>query len=190
MQTLARWVALLGGAILLGLVVLTCLSILGRQIAGFLNSAVVQQTAPELAQTLLGFGIGPVLGDYELVELGMAIAIFCFLPYCQLTMGHARVDLFLSSSTGTPARVLRAVTEALFTLALVLIAWRLAVGTLGRIDSGQTSYLLQVPLWLPYSVAVGAACLTVASSATLLAVRLTELWTKRDILPDRTEGGT
>jgi hypothetical protein len=43
-------------------------------VAGVLNGTLIagQQTAPELAQALLAIGIGPVVGDYELVELGMA----------------------------------------------------------------------------------------------------------------------
>jgi TRAP-type C4-dicarboxylate transport system permease small subunit len=187
-QKLSQALALLGGAVLLGLIGVTCASILGRQIAGVLNGGFLQETAPELAQALLGLGIGPVLGDYELVELGMAIAIFCFLPYCHLTMGHARVDLFLTRYNGTSSRLLAAGTEALFTIALTLIAWRLSIGTLGRIDSGQTSYLLQVPLWLPYSIAVGAAWVCVIASLSVLALRVAAALTKHDILPDTPRG--
>ena len=91
---MARRLALLGGVVLLGLIGLTCVSIMGRQLAGILNGTTMQQVAPDWALALLALGIGPVLGDYEVVELGMAIAIFCFLPYCHLTFGHARVDLF------------------------------------------------------------------------------------------------
>lgn len=189
METLARALALLGGAILLGLIALTCLSILGRQAAGVLNGAVAQRVAPELAQSVLAMGMGPFLGDYELVELGMGVAIFCFLPYCHLSFGHARVDLFKPHSTGPLSRLSQAGIEALFTLALGLIAWRLAVGTLGRLDSGQTSYLLQVPLWLPYAAAVLAAVVSVASSLILLAIRIAENVGQRTILPNPSEGG-
>lgn len=190
MQGVARMLALLGGAVLLGLIALTCVSILGRQANGFLNSAFAQQFVPELAVGLLALGIGPVSGDYELVELGMGIAIFCFLPYCHLTLGHARVDLFLSNANGTSARLLRAATEGLFTLALVMIAWRLGVGTQGRMTSGQTSYLLHVPLWLPYMAAVLAASFAALSSATLLVVRLAEVIAQRDLTPDSPESST
>jgi len=187
MQTMARRLALLGGVVLLGLIGLTCVSIMGRQLAGILNGTTMQQVAPDWAQALLALGSGPVLGDYEVVELGMAIAIFCFLPYCHLTFGHARVDLFLSRSTGTPARLLRAGTEALFTGALAVIAWRLTVGLVGRFDSGQTSYLLNVPLWQPYLAAVAAAWVSVAASATVLLLRWAEVLTQREILHDRPE---
>ena len=189
MTALARALALAGGAVLLGVIGVTCASILGRQVAGVLNGTFLQANAPKLAQALLATGIGPVLGDYELVELGMAVAIFCFLPYCHLTMGHARVDLFLSRSNSAAPRLLAALTEAIFAIALTLIAWRLAVGTLGRMGSGQTSYLLQVPLWFPYTLAVGAACVTVAASLSVLALRVASVITRQPLLPDRPEGG-
>ena len=32
----------------------------------------------------LGLGLGPVPGDFELVEAGTALAVFCFLPWCHL----------------------------------------------------------------------------------------------------------
>jgi TRAP-type C4-dicarboxylate transport system permease small subunit len=189
MKALARALALAGGAVLLGVIGVTCASILGRQVAGVLNGTLLQANAPELAQALLAIGIGPVVGDYELVELGMAVAIFCFLPYCHLTMGHARVDLFLSRRDSAAPRLLAAMTEALFAIALTLIAWRLAVGTLGRVGSGQTSYLLQVPLWFPYALAVAAACIAVAASLSVLALRVASVITRQHLLPDRPEGG-
>ncbi|MCU0929269.1 MAG: TRAP transporter small permease subunit, partial [Burkholderiaceae bacterium] len=44
-------------------------------------------------RALSGFGLGPVPGDFELVEAGTALAVFCFLPWCHLKRGHAVVDL-------------------------------------------------------------------------------------------------
>jgi hypothetical protein len=37
---------------------------------------------------------GPVKGDFEVVEAGIAFSIFAFLPICQLHGGHATVDIF------------------------------------------------------------------------------------------------
>ena len=70
---MARWSALLGGALLTLLTLLVVLSVIGR--------------------SLSGMGLGPVPGDYELVEVGVGIAIFFFMPWCYLQGGHATVDL-------------------------------------------------------------------------------------------------
>ena len=47
--------------------------------------------------------LGPVPGDFELVEVGTGFAVFAFLPWCQLKRGHATVDLF-TSEVFAPAR--------------------------------------------------------------------------------------
>ncbi|MCB1638481.1 MAG: hypothetical protein KDI15_06515, partial [Thiothrix sp.] len=58
---LIQWWALLGGLLLLVIVLMTSYS----AVAGFLFSS-------------------PFSGDFELTEMGIAIAAFCFLPWCQL----------------------------------------------------------------------------------------------------------
>ena len=83
--TLARGMALLGGAVLGALVVMTCLSILGRQVNTLMHAELVQSVAPGVADWALATGVGPIFGDYEMTEMGMAFALFCFLPLCQLT---------------------------------------------------------------------------------------------------------
>ncbi|SVE44531.1 uncharacterized protein METZ01_LOCUS497385, partial [marine metagenome] len=36
----------------------------------------------------------PFSGDFELTEMGIAIAVFCFLPYCQLVGANVTADIF------------------------------------------------------------------------------------------------
>ena len=50
-------------------------------------------------RALIGLGLGPVPGDIELVEVGVAIAVVWFMPWCYLRGGHATVDLLC---TGMP----------------------------------------------------------------------------------------
>ena len=95
--TLARWMAVLGGLVLLALVLITCVSVAGRILNGWLHSDFLQGLIPGPADWLIGIGVGPLLGDFELVEAGIAFAIFAFLPICQLYAGHATVDIFTSA---------------------------------------------------------------------------------------------
>src|SRR5262245_40165253 len=44
----------------------------------------------------------PVPGDFELARIGTAIAVFAFLPYCQIVRGNIVVDTF---TTRLPARL-------------------------------------------------------------------------------------
>ena len=164
---LARLFAWLGGAVLAGLVLLTCLSILGRLLNGLLHSDWVQAAVPAFASSLLALGIGPINGDYELVEAGMAFAIFAFLPLCQLRGAHATVDIFTSSLPQPSQRVLRAVVELVFAGVVILIAWQLFEGMQSKRNSGQTTFLIEFPLWWAY-----AASLSGAVIAALVAVHV------------------
>ena len=72
---LCRWFAVIGGLVLLGMMIMTVVSVTRR--------------------TLFG---APIPGDFEMVELGSAIAVFCFLPWCQITGGNVLVDFFTMKS--------------------------------------------------------------------------------------------
>ncbi|TVR45933.1 MAG: TRAP transporter small permease [Rhodobacteraceae bacterium] len=187
MIALSRTLAILGGVILSGMILMTCLSIAGRQLAALLNSAAVQDTMPALANAVLGWGIGRVFGDFEMIELGMAIAVFCFLPYCHITIGHARVNIFTSALPDRVNRWLRLLIEAAFVMTLVLIAWRLSVGMSNRLRTGQTTFLLEWPLWIPYAACLVAACAAVLVAAYMLGVRLAEAFGNRDIIGEEQE---
>lgn len=142
---LAITAALLGGLVLAALIVLTCLSITGR--------------------AFVFAGLGPVPGDFELVEAGIAFAVFSFLPICQVQAGHATVDLFTNSLGRTANRWLVAFWESLFAVVMVLIAWRLGAGMLGKYGNGETSMFLQFNIWWAY-----AACLVPATIAAFVAI--------------------
>ncbi len=136
---LARIMALAGGLILVGLTALTCLSILGR------------------AFVPLGIGPGPVPGIYEITEIGVAVAVFAFLPWTQLTRGHAAVDLLKPVFGGPLNRGLDLVID-LGMLAVALAGtWRLWLGMLDRIAYGDTTLILGWPLWPGYALALGGA---------------------------------
>ena len=104
---LSRAMAYLGGLMLVLLIVMNCASIFGRSLNGILHSDQVMATVPDLARWLIDAGVGPINGDFELVEAGVAFAIFAFLPLCQLTGGHASVDIFTSKLSPRINRVLQ-----------------------------------------------------------------------------------
>ena len=181
---LARGMALLGGAVLAALVVMTCISILGRQANSLMHMDAIQALAPGFASWALGAGIGPIFGDYEITEMGMAFALFCFLPLCQLTVGHARVDVFTSFLGPQSNRILRMLTEIALAGALVLIAWRLQVATQARLGSGQTTYLLEWPVWWAYAASSVAAWAGVVVAVYMVWVRFIEVTRGKDIIGD------
>lgn len=188
MMTASRGLAMIGGIVLSMLILMTCVSILGRHFSSALNSDVVQTVAPGLATWLLGFGIGPIYGDFELTELGMGFAIFCFLPLCQITSGHARVDIFTSFLRDATNRWLRLLIELIFLGAIVLIAWRLSIGMTSRMRTGQTTYLLEWPVWWPYAACMAAASVAVIVAVYMVYIRMLEAFGGEDIIGESGEG--
>lgn len=182
-QTLARVFAYLGGAMLVALVLLTCLSVLGRKASDLLHGMLARDLFAGTAQALLDAGIGPVKGDIELIEAGIAFAIFAFLPLCQIKSGHAAVDMFANRLPPRADRILRALTEAVFAAVLVLIALQLGAGMHSKLRSGQTTFLLQFPLWWAYALSLTAAVVAALVAAYMALMRMAEAVTGRALLP-------
>jgi len=178
---IARLMALLGGLVLTTLVIMTCLSVLGRGLDQLGHADTLLARAPGLAAWLSGFG--PIRGDYELVEAGIAFAIFAFLPICQLSAGHATVDVFTNMMPGRTNRFLTAFWEVVLALVIIVIGWRLFIGFTAKIDNGQTSFLLQFPVWWAYGASFFAAAVAGIVGLYCAGARVLELATGRSYLP-------
>ncbi len=178
----ARLMALLGGLVLVAVILMVCVSILGRTVSGLLHAPTVQAVAPQLAEWLLALGIGPVRGDFELVEAGMAFCVFAFLGWCQITAGHASVDLFTARLPARVRRALAAVIEITFAAALVLIAVQLFDGMDTQMRRRSTTFLLQYPLWWNYAAAVVPASLAALVAIHMALVRVAEAATGRALI--------
>ena len=141
---LCRLLALIGGGLLLLVTVLVVVSVTGR--------------------SLVPFGLGPVPGDFELVETASAFAIFCFLPWCQLEKGHIAVDVLVPALGPRRDALLAAVYNFIMTLVAGLIAWRLWAGMTDKMTYNETTFILQYPVWWGY-----AACLPIAGLFVIAA---------------------
>ncbi|MAU98765.1 MAG: hypothetical protein CMP81_23275 [Fulvimarina sp.] len=143
--------AFVGGLFLLVIVVLTCLSIAGRSLL------------------TLGVCCGPVPGDVEMIEIASAIAVFLFLPFCQLKRGHVTVDIFAGLMGPRGVRLTDLVGNVLMSAAAIVILWRLELGFEDKLRSGETTFILAIPLWWGYAASlVGAAAFALVSVYTVL----------------------
>ncbi len=156
-ELLSRYMALVGGLTLTVLILLTCVSILGRGLNTFGHASFLVSLSPGFAEWLIGTGVGPINGDFELVEAGIAFSIFAFLPYAQLFRGHATVDIFTNVLPRKVQRMIGAFWEVIFTLVIFLITWRLYEGMMSKFNNGQTTFLLEFPIWWAYAASVVAA---------------------------------
>ncbi|SFI88402.1 TRAP transporter small permease [Celeribacter neptunius] len=144
---LARFTALAGGAGLVAVIGMTCVSVSGR--------------------ALDGLGLGPVPGDIELVEFGIGFAVFTALPYAQYVRAHARVDLFKPLFARAPGLngALDLIGDLLMLAVSVVIAWRLWLGMLDKGAYGETSFILQIPMVWGYRAAMAAMTVAVLVAA-------------------------
>lgn len=113
--------------------------------------------------------IGSVPGDFELVQMGTALTVFCFLPYCQIRRGNIMVDTFTSR---LPARLnawIDAFWDLVYAVLMLILAISLVAGAQDVIRSGQNTMVLGLPLW---PAIVAAAALTfVLAFVTLISAR-------------------
>ncbi|MEM7520374.1 MAG: TRAP transporter small permease [Pseudomonadota bacterium] len=183
-QTLARVTALIGGGVLIGLIVLTTLSIAGRTISKFLNNDFFDTTLTGLSQALLDLGIGEINGNYELLEAGVAFAIFSFLPICQFYGAHATVDVFTSFLSRRSNRWIAAFWEIVLSAVIVLIVAQLYGGMERYIRNGQTTLFLQFPVWWSFAASFAAGVVACIVAVYCAIVRIIEARRNAPILPN------
>lgn len=146
LERAARGLALAGGFLLVGVLLMTVASVAAR----YLFNA-------------------PIPGDYEITELACGVAVFAFFPYCQLNRANIVVEFFTTRLRERSKRVLDVVHSFAFTVMAVLLAWRLAVGGLGKLADGQTTLYLGIPLYWGYLLAfLGAALLCLVCAQVLV----------------------
>ena len=127
---------LAGGFLMSALTVMTVISVMGRYL---FNS--------------------PIQGDYELVTMGTAIAIFLFLPYCHLQRGNVVVDLFLSWAPRRVQTFFDGASGLLLAAIAGVLSWRMIHGGLDMQRYGEVSYILALPVWPVFPFAVLALML-------------------------------
>lgn len=126
-----RIFALLGGLVLCAMALLTAVSVTGRS---FINL--------------------PVTGDFELIAIGTGVAVFAFLPYCQLIRENVVVDFFLS---GAPFRLKAFFDTAgnlLYAALIILLTWRTSLGGIDLYRDDQMTMILEIPRWWTFPAAI------------------------------------
>jgi TRAP-type C4-dicarboxylate transport system permease small subunit len=127
--------AAVGGLSLLGIIVLTVASVVGRELFD-----------------------SPISGDFELVEIWCAVAVFSFLPYCQLVRGNVVVDLFTESASLHTRAALELAGNLMFTVIAGVLTWRLVLGGIDLAAYHEETMVLRVPAWwgfVPGGLAMG-----------------------------------
>ena len=100
----------------------------------------------------------PIVGTYELVALGGAIAIGLSLPLTSWVRGHIYVDSFVARLPRVPRAVLNVATRLLVLALVFLLGWNLLKYALDLRSAGEVTPTLRVPFF-PVAFGMGLACL-------------------------------
>lgn len=182
-HALARFTALIGGIVLIILILMTTLSIIGRSLNKMLQGPFWQEQMAALSQRVLELGVGEINGNYELLEAGVAFAIFSFLPITQIYGAHAKVDIFTSGLSVRANRWIAAFWEIVLGLVILLIVVQLYAGMERYVRNGQTTLFLQFPVWWAYGLSFAAGVVACIVAAYCAVMRLIEAIKNQNILP-------
>jgi len=149
---LANWTAIFGGILLVAVTVMVVASVAGR--------------------AMIGLGLGPVPGDFELVEVGIGVAIFYFLPWCYLRGGHATVDLLYMHMPPWFQKAIDLLSDVAMLVVWVVLTWKLWEGLLEKKEYMETTFILQMPVWWAYALCFVGAVIGCLSYAAKLSTRL------------------
>ena len=129
-----RWWALAGGILTLGLALMTAASAVSNITTG-----------------------RPFAADHELVKHVIAIAIFMFLPYCQITSSNVTVDIF-TEGMGERGKQAMSVLSSLFAIAFsLLLLVQMTSGFRSYVRYAEVTPVLKLPLWTAFPADPGLA---------------------------------
>ncbi len=148
---LSRWCALFGGLVLVAISALTVVSVALR----YLTSR-------------------PVPGDFELVQLGCALAVFAFLPWCQMRRGNVLVDIFTLKAPKRLNAGLDAFGSLLYSAFVALLLWRMYDSALDKFDFEETTMRLALPVWPIYAAILPILALLLATTVYRTWVSVSE----------------
>ena len=97
----------------------------------------------------------PIPGDFEIVAMSTAAAVFLCLPYCHLREGNIKVDFFLANAPRQIRGTLDALSAVVFAALATVFTWRMILGLIGFYRNQDISQILAIPLWwvFPFAIA-------------------------------------
>ncbi len=165
MAALAWVSALLGGVALVAVMIMTTVSVAGMSASKL--GKVLKKSYDTVVEPLLA--LGPIPGETEMVEAGMAFIIFAFLPIVTLNKGHAEVAILTGFFGEKVNRLIDFVADGLMLAVAAFLGYRHLLGTIDKFGNGETSWILLYPIWWGYGAALfGAAIFVIVSAYCVL----------------------
>jgi TRAP-type C4-dicarboxylate transport system permease small subunit len=145
LEPLAKLSAILAGLLLTAITLMTCGSLIGRNLLG-----------------------RTIVGDFELVAAAAGAAIALFLPICQLRRANIIVDFITHGASNVTRERLDRLGALLYAAVLALLTWRTTLGGLNAWKTGSGTMMIGFPERVIYCAMVPPLLLS-----TLIGLRQT-----------------
>lgn len=140
-----------GGAVLVGMIALTCANILVRIVGA------------------------PIRGTFELMGYGGAAVTALALGYTQTRRGHIAVNVLINRFSPRTQKALNSLNDAACALFFIVVTWQLVQKANGFVKTGEVSETLRVVFYpFTYIVALGCGLLALVFVLGLIRDLLTE----------------
>jgi TRAP-type C4-dicarboxylate transport system permease small subunit len=106
----------------------------------------------------------PILGDSEIVEMTLGIAVALCIPLAEMRGAHVLVDFFTQKLPARGLAGLDALMRAAAAAVVCVLTWRLAIGGYNNWDRERETMFLEIPYWWGYAgAALGMALWAIAA---------------------------
>ncbi len=137
LENLAKLCAILAGVLLVFITLMTCTSVVGRELVG-----------------------KTIVGDFELSGAAAGAAIALFMPWCQFKRGNIMVDFFSAKASQSAQNKMERLGAFLLAVVMALMTWRTVLGGLNTWSNNSGTMMLGFPEWIIYSTMVPPLALT------------------------------
>ena len=145
-EHLARWLAVLGGLLMLVVALLSTTSVVLRWVT-----------------------TQPIQGDFEYVSIGGGLAVFLCLPWGQARGATIMVDSFTTKAPDWFNRGLDGLWNLVYAGFCAVLAWRMVLGGQDTINSHTVTMVLGLPYG--WAMLLAAGCFAVTAVVTLATLR-------------------
>lgn len=141
---------------------LTAIAQAGALVGGALLLVAVGVTCASVVRGAFG---RPILGDSEVVEMCLGVAVALYLPWAEMRGSHVIVDVFTARLPARGVAWLDAAMRAAVALVATVLAVKIADGAVAQWDRERATMFLELPYWWGYAgAAVGLALWTVTAA--------------------------
>ncbi len=131
LYSISRILAVAGGVLLSLLALMTTVSVIGRDLFS-----------------------SPVPGDFEIVGIGTGLAVFAFLPWCQLMRGNVIVDFFMVRAPVRAKAFFDTIGGIVYLAIALLLTWRMVYGGIDMYQYSEKSMTINFPRWTTFPPSV------------------------------------